>query len=130
MKLTMECIDVDELNENKTMDKEFLIQRASTLHGNELDNENNIIGMESDEKKKELSKNEIAEVNKILEKIKYENEHPNEEIKKEQEQENQEQPKIQKENEKINFNPFVNSWKEIEKNIKEKAILKYLTHCQ
>ena len=124
VKLTMECIDVDELNENKTMDKEFLIQRASTLHGNELDNENNIIGMESDEKRKELSKNEIAEVNKILEKIKYENEHPNEEIKNEQEQENQEQPKIQKENEKINFNPFVNSWKEIEKNIKEKSHFK------
>ena len=49
----MECIDSEELNENKTMDEEFLLQRASTIHGNELDNENNIIGMESDEKTKE-----------------------------------------------------------------------------
>ena len=121
----MECIDAEELNENKTMDEDFLITRASTIHGNELDNENNIIGMESDEKKKELSNNEIAEANKIIEKIKYENEHPNEEIKKEQEQEKkQEQPTIQKENEKNIFNPFIKSWKETEKNIKEKSHFK------
>ena len=125
VKLTMECIDAEELNENKTMDEDFLITRASTIHGNELDNENNIIGMESDEKKKELSNNEIAEANKIIEKIKYENEHPNEEIKKEQEQEKkQEQPTIQKENEKNIFNPFIKSWKETEKNIKEKSHFK------
>ena len=48
------------------MDEDFLITRASTIHGNELDNENNIIGMESEEKKKEMSKTEIDEMNKIF----------------------------------------------------------------
>ena len=120
VKLTMECIDADELNENKKMDEEFLMLRASTLHGNELENENNIIGMESDEKKKEMSKTEIDEMNKILEKIKYENEHPNEEIKNKEEKETQELPKIQQENGNIIFNPFVNPWKETEKKNKGK----------
>ena len=124
VKLTMECIDADELNENKKMDEEFLMLRASTLHGNELENENNIIGMESDEKKKEMSKTEIDEMNKILEKIKYENEHPNEEIKNKEEKETQELPKIQQENGNIIFNPFVNPWKETEKKIKEKSHFK------
>ena len=125
VKLTMECIDSEELNENKTMDEEFLLQRASTIHGNELDNENNIIGMESDEKTKELSNFKIAEINKLLAKIKYENEHPNEEIKKDQQLENQEQPTIQKQNvQKEIFNPFIKSWKETEKNIKEKSHFK------
>ena len=38
-------------------------------------------------KKKEMSKNEIAEMNKILEHIKYENAHPNEEVKNEEKEE-------------------------------------------
>ena len=120
----MECIDADELNENKAMDEEFLIQRASTMHGNELENENNIIGMESDEKKKELSKTEMEEADKIIGLVKYENEHPNEEIKKREEQETQEQPKIQQENQNIIFNPFIKPWKETEKEIKEKSHFK------
>ena len=124
VKLTMECIDIDELNENKQMDEEFLIERSSTLHGNEIDNENNIIGMESEEKKKEMSKTEIAEVKMILEKIKYHNEHPNEELKKEEEKEAQEKPKIPQENANIIFNPFVKPWKETEKQIKEKSHFK------
>ena len=125
VKLTMECIDPEELNEKKTMDEEFLIPRTSTIHGNDLDNENNIIGMESEEKTKELSNIKIAEINKLLAKIKYENEHPNEEIKKEQQQENQEQPIIQKQNENtIIFNPFIKPWKETEKNIKAKSHFK------
>ena len=122
VKLTMECIDIEELNENKKMDEEFLILRASTV--NELDNENNIIGMESDEKKKEMSQTEMAEVNMILEKIKYENEHPNEELKKEEEKVTQEQPKIPQESGNIIFNPFIKPWKEIEKQIKEKSNFK------
>ena len=124
VKLTMECIDADELNENKTMDEEFLISRASTLHGNELDNENNVIGMESDEKKKEMSKTEIDEMNMILEKIKSENEHPDEEIKKGEEKVTQEQPKVQPKNQNIIFNPFIKPWKETEKEIKENSHFK------
>ena len=124
VKLTMECIDADELNENKTMDEEFLISRASTLHGNELDNENNVIGMESDEKKKEMSKTEIDEMNMILEKIKSENEHPDEEIKKGEEKVTQEQPKLQPKNQNIIFNPFIKPWKETEKEIKENSHFK------
>ena len=120
----MECIDTEELNKKNIIDQK-LIQSASTIHQNELDSENNIIGMESDEKKKELSNNTKAEIKKLLEKIKYENEHPNEEIKKEIQQEKLEQPKIKKQNEKkLIFNPFVKSWKEIEKNIKEKSHFK------
>ena len=121
----MECIDPEELNEKKTMDEEFLIQRSSIIHGNDLDNENNIIGMESEEKTKELSNIKIAEINKLLAKIKYENEHPNEEIKKEQQQEKEEQPIIQQQNENKNiFNPFIKPWKETEKIIKEKSHFK------
>ena len=124
VKLTMECIDADELNENKKMDDEFLILRASTMHGNELENENNIIGMESDEKKKVLSKTEKDEVNKLIEKVKYENEHPDEEFYKKEEKEAQEQPKILQENGNITFNPFIKPWKETEKEIKEKSHFK------
>jgi len=123
IKLTMECIDAEELSENKKMDDEFLISRASTLHGSEIDNENNVIGMESDEKKKELSKTEIAEVNMILEKIKYENEHPNEERKSE-EITTQETPSNQQGDNKNIFNPFINPWSETEKKIKEKSHFK------
>ena len=123
IKLTMECIDAEELSENKKMDDEFLISRASTLHGSEIDNENNVIGMESDEKKKELSKTEIAEVNMILEKIKYENEHPNEERKSE-EIKTQETPSNQQGDNKNIFNPFINPWSETEKKIKEKSHFK------
>jgi phosphatidylinositol 4-kinase len=106
------------------MDEEFLIHRAPTVHGNELENESNVIGMESDEKKKEMSKTEIDEVNMIIEKIKYENAHPNEEIKKMEEKETQEQPKIQQENQNVIFNPFVKPWKETEKQIKETSHFK------
>ncbi len=123
IKLTMECIDAEELSENKKMDDEFLISRASTLHGSEIDNENNVIGMESDEKKKELSKTEIAEVNMILEKIKYENEHPNEERKSE-EIKTQETPSNQQGDNKNIFNPFIKPWSETEKQIKEKSHFK------
>ena len=120
----MECIDAEELNENKKMDEDFLKLRASTIHGNELENENNIIGMESDEKKKKMSKNELDEVNMIIEKIKYGNEHPNEEINKKEEKEEQDQPKISQENGNITFNPFIKPWKETEKQIKEKSHFK------
>jgi hypothetical protein len=122
IKLTMECIDAEELSENKKMDDEFLVLRAPTLYGSELDNETNVIGMESDEKKKELSKNEIAEINKILEKIKYENEHPNEQRKSVEFEEivHVNNPGGQKNI----FDPFINRWSETEKQIKEKSHFK------
>ena len=123
VKLTVECVDADELSENKAMDEEILINRVSTIH-TELDNENNVIGMDSDEKKKEMSKNEIAEMNKIIEHIKYENAHPNEEVKNEKKEEIEEQPKIVPKNENNNFNPFIKPWKETEKEIKEKSHFK------
>jgi len=123
VKLTMECLDIDELNENKEMDVEVL--RTQTSHGNELDNENNIIGMESDEKKKEMSKNEIAEMLKIIENVKYQNAHPNEEVKTDEQNVSQVQPKAEEhEPGNITFNPFVKPWKETEKEIKEKSNFK------
>ena len=119
----MECLDIDELNENKEMDVEVL--RTQTTHGNELDNENNIIGMESDEKKKEMSKNEIAEMLKIIENVKYQNAHPNEEVKTDEQNVSQVQPKAEEhEPGNITFNPFVKPWKETEKEIKEKSNFK------
>ena len=122
IKLTMECIDAEELSENKKMDDDFLMIRTPTLYGTELENETNIIGMESDEKKKELSKNEIAEINKILAKIKYENEHPNEQRKS---VEFEEIKLINNPGEKKNiFDPFIHPWSETEKKIKEKSHFK------
>ena len=122
IKLTMECIDAEELSENKKMDDDFLMIRTPTYYGSELDNETNIIGMESDEKKKELSKNEIAEINKILAKIKYENEHPNEQRKS---VEFEEIKLINNPGEKKNiFDPFIHPWSETEKKIKEKSHFK------
>ena len=74
LKLTMEYIDVEELNENKTLDEDFLMQRVPTVIGNELENENNFISMNNDEKKKKLSKTEINEAKLIIDTVKYENE--------------------------------------------------------
>lgn len=124
VKLTMECIDADELNENKKMDEEFLVKRALTVQSNDLDNESNVIGMDSDEKKKEMSKNEIAEMNKILEKVKYENEHPNEEVKNEEKLQTEEQSKVNQENSNNIFNPFIKPWSETERQIKERSHFK------
>jgi hypothetical protein len=124
VKLTMECIDADELNENKKMDEEFLVKRALTVQANDLDNESNVIGMDSDEKKKEMSKNEIAEMNKILEKVKYENEHPNEEVKNEEKVQAEEQSKVNQENSNNVFNPFIKPWSETERQIKERSHFK------
>ena len=124
VKLTMECIDADELNENKKMDEEFLVKRALTVQSNDLDNESNVIGMDSDEKKKEMSKKEIAEMNKILEKVKYENEHPNEEVKNEEKVQAEEQSKVNQENSNNVFNPFIKPWSETERQIKERSNFK------
>ena len=124
VKLTMECVNAEELNEKKIIDQN-LIQSISTINEDELDSENNVIGMESDEKKKELSKDIIAQITKLLEKIKYENEHPNEQIRKEPQQEKFGHPTSKKQNEKkIIFNPFVKPWKKTERMIKEKSHFK------
>ena len=51
LKLTMECIDSDELKDNK-IDKNFLEKRSETINDTEFDSNNNMMGMASDEKRK------------------------------------------------------------------------------
>lgn len=56
LKLTMECIDSDELNENIVMNKDFLSNNVESTNDNEFESNNNMMGMDSDERKKEYSK--------------------------------------------------------------------------
>ena len=121
VKLTMECIDADELQENKTLDKDFLEKKAEPINENELDNENNIIGMDSDEKNKELPKNNAVEINKIIEDIKYEEAHPNEGIKNISESIIEEKPQKREGNENIDVKKFFKPWSETEKHIREES---------
>ena len=50
----MECIDSDELNENIIMDKELLSNNVETINDSEFESNNNMMGMDSDEKRKEI----------------------------------------------------------------------------
>ena len=130
VKLTMECIDADELQENKTVDKDFFKKKAEPINENELDNENNIIGMDSDEKNKEISKNHAVEINKMIENVKYEEAHPNEGIKNISESIIEEKPQKREGNENIDVKNFLNHGVK-RKNISEKrADLQYLNHYQ
>ena len=54
IKLTMECIDADELNDNKIMDKDFLEKKVDITNETEFDSniKMNMIGMDSEEKKR------------------------------------------------------------------------------
>ena len=52
----MECIDADELNNTKIMDKDFLEKKVDITNETEFDSNVNIIGMDSDEKRKEKPK--------------------------------------------------------------------------
>ena len=101
VKLTMECIDAEELNENKTMDEEFLVQRAPTIIGNELENESNVMGMDSDEKKKEMSQTEIDEAKMILEKIKLDEQKIKKKEKEKKDKNDEKKDKIEEKMEKI-----------------------------
>ena len=87
VKLTMECIDADELNDNKIMDKDFFEKKVDSTIETEFDSniKMNMIGMDSDEKKKEMPKTNQVEANKLLAQVKYENAHPNEQIKNKEE---------------------------------------------
>ena len=121
VKLTMECIDADELQENKTVDKDFFEKKAEPINENELDNENNIIGMDSDEKNKEISKNHAVEINKMIENVKYEEAHPNEGIKNISESIIEEKPQKREGNENIDVKKFFKPWSETEKHIREES---------
>ena len=70
----MECIDSDELKDNK-IDKSFLEKRSETINETEFDSNNNMMGMDSDEKRKEITNKNNAEINKIIEQVLYETQH-------------------------------------------------------
>lgn len=127
VKLTMECIDADELNENIEIPEKFFIQKSNTLINDAanqiLNEENNIVDMNK-ETKNEMTMEDKAKVQKILENIKYENEHPNEEFKAPIETIPQEKFSDPKENIEKIFNPFISLWSNTEKIIKEKSMFK------
>ena len=123
VKLTMECIDADELNDNIIMDKGFLEKRVDTINETEFDSNINRMGMDSDEKKEIPNKN-IPEINKILEKVKYYNDHPDEQMKNKEENIIEEKPQRNQANENIDVKAFFKSWSETEKQIKEKSCFK------
>ena len=123
IKLTMECIDADELNDNKIMDKDFLEKKVDITNETEFDSNinMNMIGMDSDEKKKEIPKTTQVEVNKLLAKIKYEEEHPNEQIKNKEENFIEEKLKINQGNKILGVIEIFKPWSETEKKIKEES---------
>ena len=124
VKLTMECIDADELNDSEIKDKGFLEKRVETIKETELESNNNIMGMGSDEKKDEFSKKNSIEINKIIEKVRYQNNNPDAEIKDKEENIIEEKPQTNKVNENIDVREFFKPWSETEKKIKEKSNFK------
>ena len=125
LKLTMECIDANELNENKIVDKEFLEKSSVTISETEFEsNNNNLMGMDSDEKNKEIAKKNEAKINEIIQKIKYEDEHPNEQIKNKELNYIEENPQINQNKENFDVKEIFKSWSETEKKIKEKSYFK------
>ena len=123
VKLTMECIDADELNDSEIKDKGFLEKRVETIRETDLEN-NNIMGMDSDEKKEENYNKNSIEINKIIEKVRYQNNNPDAEIKDKEENIIEEKPQINKVNENIDVKEFFKPWSETEKQIKEKSHFK------
>ena len=115
----MECIDADELNNTKIMDKDFLEKKVDITNETEFDSNVNIIGMDSDEKRKEDPKKNEAMINKILANVKYDIEHPNEQMKNKEENIIEEKPVINQVNTKFNVKEFFKPWSETEKKIKE-----------
>ena len=59
------------------MDKELLSNNVETINDSEFESNNNMMGMDSDEKRKEIK--ESPEINKILEMVKIDNNNPNDE---------------------------------------------------
>ena len=124
LKLTMECIDANELNENKIVDKEFFEKSVETISETELGSNNNMMGMDSDEKNKEFSKKNEAKINEIMEKIKYDEMHPNEQIKNNEINYIEENPQISQNKENFDVKEIFKPWSDIEKQIKEKSYFK------
>ena len=124
LKLTMECIDANELNENKIVDKEFLEKSVVSISETELDCNNNLMGMDSDEKNKEIAKKNEAKINEIIQKIKYDEEHPNEQIKNKEVNYIEENTQINQNKENFDVKEIFKSWSDTEKQIKEKSYFK------
>jgi phosphatidylinositol 4-kinase len=125
LKLTMECIDSDELNENIIMDKDFLSNRVESTNDTEFESNNNMIGMDSDERKKEYSKKNKIEINKIVEQIKYYNNNPkDEQIKNKEINIIEEKPQINQGNQNFDVKQIFKPWNETEKQIKKDSDFK------
>ena len=125
LKLTMECIDSDELNENIIMDKDFLSNRVESTNDTEFESNNNMIGMDSDERKKEYSKKNKIEINKIVEEIKYYNNNPkDEQIKNKEINIIEEKPQINQGNQNFDVRQIFKPWNETEKQIKKDSDFK------
>ena len=119
----MECIDSDELNENIIMDKELLSNNVETINDFEFESNNNMMGMDSDEKRKEIK--DTPEINKILEMVKNDNNNPNDEnMKNKGVNIIEEKPQINKGNQNFDVKQIFKSWSETEKQIKEHSHFK------
>jgi phosphatidylinositol 4-kinase len=123
VKLTMECIDADELNDNIT-DKGFLEKRVETIKESELESKNNIMGMDSDEKKEENYKKNTPEINKIKEIVMNDNKNPNKHVNDIEENIIEEKPQINKINENFDVKELFKPWSETEKQLKEESRFK------
>ena len=123
LKLTMECIDSDELNENIIMDKELLSNNVETINDSEFESNNNMMGMDSDEKRKEVK--ESPEINKILEMVKIDNNNPNDErMKNKGLNIIEEKPQINQGNQNFDVKQIFKPWNETEKQIKKDSHFK------
>jgi phosphatidylinositol 4-kinase len=123
LKLTMECIDSDELNENIVMNKDFLSNNVESTNDNEFESNNNMMGMDSDEKRKEIK--ESPEINKILEMVKIDNNNPNDErMKNKGLNIIEEKPQINQGNQNFDVKQIFKPWNETEKQIKKDSHFK------
>ena len=119
----MECIDSDELNENIIMDKELLSNNVETINDSEFESNNNMMGMDSDEKRKEIK--ESPEINKILEMVKIDNNNPNDErMKNKGLNIIEEKPQINQGNQNFDVKQIFKPWNETEKQIKKDSHFK------
>jgi len=125
IKLTMECIDSDELNETIIMDNVLLANNVESTNETEFESHNNMMGMDSDEKRKEFFKKNTTEINKIEEMIIYLNNNPKDEQMKNSEINIiEEKPQINQGNENFDVKEIFKPWSETEKQIKEKSDFK------
>jgi len=120
IKLTMECIDSDELNETIIMDNDLLSNNVESTNETEFESNNNMMGMDSDEKRKESFKKNTPEINKIKEMIIYYNNNPKDEQMKNNEVNIiEEKPQINQGNENFDVREIFKPWSEAEKQIKD-----------